>query len=82
MNIDMIQEKMKAFLKSRNPDLDLARLKENIPLVTVFNWDSVEYVSFIIEVETLFGRQFISPDIYNMNNSFLDFIKIMEQEFI
>lgn len=77
--MNTVELKVENFIKDYYPHIDLDQLKiSNEPLYNVFNFDSLGFVRFIVDLENFLGKEIVSPDIYNINNTYSEFLKIIK----
>ena len=79
MNVE-IREKLEDYIMQIKPNVELNLLRNDTAFAQILEFDSISFVGFIIEIETLFNIQFSSVDVYNMKISLKQLIEFIEME--
>lgn len=80
MEVINVKSAIEGLIKEKKRDIDIDSLYGEDSLVSVLNMDSVDFVSFILELEELFRTQFNSAEIYNMDMNLNDLVSILQSE--
>lgn len=79
----MVLQQLLSYIRINYSQIDIESLTSSEePWVRAMGLDSIGLVNFIIGVEELFEKEFKTSSVYNMNNNFMEFVKIIEQEII
>ena len=77
----MYQKKLELLISNLFPNIPVEKLYIDSPLSAILNFDSLAFVSFIMEIENYFDFTFRTADVFDINLSFTQIADIIKNEY-